>query len=41
MTDTAAGPGFALPRGVEPGRAVVVGARTGAEARRHAATSGT
>ncbi|MGW9803921.1 phytoene dehydrogenase-like protein [Micrococcus sp. 093350064-1] len=26
MTDTAAGPGFALPRGVEPGRAVVVGA---------------
>ena len=26
MTETAAGPGFALPRGVEPGRAVVVGA---------------
>ena len=26
MTDTAAGPGFALPRDVEPGRAVVVGA---------------
>ena len=26
MTETATGPGFALPRGVEPGRAVVVGA---------------
>ena len=26
MTEIAAGPGFALPRGVEPGRAVIVGA---------------